>query len=221
MILSIDGRPHLEQARQVCRLASRCTSTNRSLLRWPMHAASTSWHEKHNVPCFSSSSLRFAPGTQAVFNDPKVGAIMGCDAQSLRDRTPPPRLLLVRDSWRGNTVHDHGPGVRDGDSRADRGHRPGSRRLGDGRIGTFRGHRTGPHTYGATVFGEKRIVEAGKFEGYEPLLVEIVKFFKTGSAPVPAEETLEILAFMEAADKANNWEAGRSDIASLLSNRCE
>ena len=23
----------------------------------------------------------------------------------------------------------------------------------DGRIGTFRGHRTGPHTYGATVFG--------------------------------------------------------------------
>ena len=43
---------------------------------------------------------------------------------------------------------------------------------------------------------------AGKFEGYEPLLVEIVKFFKTGKPPVAAEETLEILAFMEAADKS-------------------
>jgi hypothetical protein len=32
------------------------------------------------------------------------------------------------------------------------------------------------------------------------LLVEIVKFFQTGAPPIPAEETLEIMAFMEAAD---------------------
>jgi hypothetical protein len=71
-----------------------------------------------------------------------------------------------------------------------------------GRIGTFRGTREGPHTYGATVFGTKAGVQSGKFEGYEPLLVEIVKFFKTGKAPVAPETTLEILAFMEAADQS-------------------
>ena len=34
------------------------------------------------------------------------------------------------------------------------------------------------------------------------LLKEIVKFFKTGKAPVSPEETLEIYAFMSAADES-------------------
>lgn len=38
------------------------------------------------------------------------------------------------------------------------------------------------------------------YQGYEPLLKEILTFFKTGVAPVPPEETLEIFAFMEAAE---------------------
>lgn len=35
---------------------------------------------------------------------------------------------------------------------------------------------------------------------YRALLVEIIKFFQTGVAPIPPEETLEMMAFMEAAD---------------------
>ena len=42
----------------------------------------------------------------------------------------------------------------------------------------------------------------GDYGGYEPLVVEIVKFFKTGKPPVSAEETIEIFAFMEAADES-------------------
>ena len=37
------------------------------------------------------------------------------------------------------------------------------------------------------------------YRGYAPLLREILAFFRTGVAPVPPEETLEIMAFMEAA----------------------
>ena len=37
---------------------------------------------------------------------------------------------------------------------------------------------------------------------YAPLVREIIKFFQTGVAPVSAEETLEIFAFMEAADES-------------------
>ena len=66
--------------------------------------------------------------------------------------------------------------------------------------GTFRGLRQGHHDYGATVFGTKGIAPAGGYGGYEPLVVEIVKFFKTGKPPVSAPETLEVFAFMEAAD---------------------
>ena len=76
----------------------------------------------------------------------------------------------------------------------------------DGRIGTFRGIRDGKRGYGAQVFGTKgstpKDAVAGGFEGYEPMLVEIVKFFKTGEPPVSPAETLEIFAFMEAADES-------------------
>ena len=72
----------------------------------------------------------------------------------------------------------------------------------EGRVGTFRGLRQGHPGYGATVFGTKGIAPAGNYAGYEPLVVEIVKFFKTGKAPVSAEETIEIFAFMEAADES-------------------
>ena len=61
---------------------------------------------------------------------------------------------------------------------------------------------TGRTGYGSTVFGTKAILPGGGFDGYEPLIVEIVKFFKTGKPPVSAEETLEIIAFMEAADQS-------------------
>jgi hypothetical protein len=42
----------------------------------------------------------------------------------------------------------------------------------------------------------------GEFAGYNPLLEQIIKFFQTGVSPVKPEETLEIAAFMEAADES-------------------
>ena len=51
------------------------------------------------------------------------------------------------------------------------------------------------------MFGKKAILksEDKKFD-YRPMLVEMVKFFQTGIAPVRPEETLEMFAFMQAAD---------------------
>src|SRR5690606_1469185 len=72
----------------------------------------------------------------------------------------------------------------------------------DGRIGTFRGIRRGAAGYGGTAFGEKEIRQIGPYEGYRPLVVEIVQFFRTGKPPVEKDETLEIYAFMEAADES-------------------
>ena len=72
----------------------------------------------------------------------------------------------------------------------------------DGRVGTFRGIRSGKSDYGAMVFGSKSVGPSGGFTGYKPLVVEICQFFESGKAPVTAEETLEIYAFMEAADES-------------------
>jgi hypothetical protein len=71
----------------------------------------------------------------------------------------------------------------------------------DGRIGVMRGIRKGPYSFGITLYGQKKILNSEPVRtSYRPLLVEIVKFFQTGVPPVNPDETLEMFAFMEAAD---------------------
>ena len=78
---------------------------------------------------------------------------------------------------------------------------PGCRTIRS--LGVVRGIRKGKQDYGIAVFGEKAILHSeDKPSGYRPLLVEIVKFFQTGVAPVNPDETLEMFAFMEAADES-------------------
>jgi hypothetical protein len=80
--------------------------------------------------------------------------------------------------------------------------RPGFFNECDGRIGSYRGTRSGKGTFGGTVFAENGNEALGKYNGYKPLLEKIIAFFRTGVAPVSSEETLEIFAFMEAADES-------------------
>ena len=90
----------------------------------------------------------------------------------------------------------------------------------DGRVGVVRGVRSGKYsTYGQTVFGANDVVSATsemplpggakRRDGYYGLLKRTIEFFQTGKAPASPEETLETLAFMEAADlsKARNGAA--------------
>lgn len=72
----------------------------------------------------------------------------------------------------------------------------------DGRIGTFRGMRSGVNAFGGQVFGEKRNVVLSGYEGYEALLRAIIQYFETGEVPVPVQETKEIYAFMSAWQKS-------------------
>ena len=66
------------------------------------------------------------------------------------------------------------------------------------RTGTFREGKG----YGGAAKGEKGEAAVGSSDGYRPLIVEIVKFFRTKQPPIAEAETLEIYAFMEAADES-------------------
>ena len=84
-------------------------------------------------------------------------------------------------------------------------------RWKDGRIGSVRALR--PYsTYGAVAFrkpeGKSRDVTAEVIEekhaGYGELVTEIVKFMETKQPPVSNAETLEIFAFMDAAQRSKD-----------------
>jgi hypothetical protein len=64
--------------------------------------------------------------------------------------------------------------------------------------------RTKSPGYGGTVFGEKGTQPIGSFRGYRPLVVQIAHFFRTHKTPVEPRETLELYAFMEAADESKH-----------------
>jgi len=202
LLLSIDGRKHLEQARPIF-AAGKPLFIDKPIaasLAGAMEVFRLA--EQHDVPCFTSSALRF-PGAQGNTRDKgEVGEIIGCDQYGPCPLEPTHHPDLT---WYGihgleSLLTIMGRGC---DS-VMRVQTPGTDivvcQWKDGRVGTYRGLRQGMGGFGATVFGSKRIVAGGRFDGYEPLLIEIVKFFKSGKPPVTAEETLELFAMMEAAE---------------------
>jgi hypothetical protein len=76
-------------------------------------------------------------------------------------------------------------------------------RWKDGRIGTVRGVRPASE-YGALVFRARDVAESRSKApgGSNELIAEIVKFFAAGKPPVSNEETLEIFAFLDAAQRS-------------------
>ena len=203
MILSIDGRPHLEQAKPVFEAAKPLFIDKPIAGTLAGAIRIFRLGKKHDVPVFTSSSLRFADGALNIHKDPKLGDIVGAEVYSPCKTEPhhpdffwygihgvEPLFTIMGTGCESVTrIRTEGTDVAVGIWKG-------------GRIGSFRGIRDGQRGYGATVFGTKGIVQGGGFDGYEPLIVEIVKFFKTGKPPVSEAETLEIFAFMEAADES-------------------
>ncbi|MFD2200383.1 Gfo/Idh/MocA family oxidoreductase [Shivajiella indica] len=194
-----DGKLHLEQAMEVFKAGKRM------FIDKPITASLKDAHkifaasEQFGIPVFSSSSLRYVKGIDEIDKSTVVGA----DTFSPATLEPSHPDLY----WYG--IH----GVETLFTVMGTGCESVVRIISkdtdivvgtwkDGRLGTFRGTRSGIHDYGGTVFTMKKNIVLGPYSGYEPLLREIVKYFDTGIIPVQPEETLEILAFMEAADES-------------------
>jgi hypothetical protein len=52
------------------------------------------------------------------------------------------------------------------------------------------------------VFGTNGVATQLGFEGYKPPVEQIGQFFKTRQPPIAPEETIELMAFTEAADES-------------------
>ncbi len=203
LLESVDGRPHLNQARPVF------AAKKPLFIDKPLAGSYADAREiarlaaESGTPFFSSSSLRYADELRAMRMSEKLGPIQGAFTYG-----PAPTEAHHPDLfWYGIHAVEMlytlmGPGCESVSRIRTDGADVVVGRWRDGRTGTVRGTRAGKADYGAIAFGEKATIATQppmKID-YRNLLVEIMKFFQTGIAPIPPEETLEMMAFMEAAD---------------------
>jgi len=216
-----DGRPHLEQILPVLK-AGKPVFIDKPIAGSLTDAVAIFEAAKHyKVPVFSSSSLRYSSGAQAIRRGETVGEVRGCDAYSPCSlEATHPELF-----WYGiHGVETLFTVMGEGCESVSRSSTPGiDLAVGvwkGGRVGTFRGIRSdaggGSAGYGGTAFGTKSIAPIGSYEGYRPLLVTIVQFFRDGKVPIAESETLEIYAFMEAADESKRQAGAPVKLATVL-----
>ncbi|MDD4645539.1 MAG: Gfo/Idh/MocA family oxidoreductase [Bacteroidales bacterium] len=195
-----DGRRHLEQALPVLKAGKRMFIDKPIAASLADAMAIFDAAKQYNVPIFSASSLRYIQGMEEVKKG-EVGKVLGAEAYS-----PSPVEKTHPDFfWYGiHGVETLFTAMGTGCKTVTRVHTEDTDVVTgiweDGRIGSFRGLRAEKKDYGGGIFGDKAIKYLGTYNGYNPLLKEIIRFFQTGIVPVQPEETLEILTFMEAAD---------------------
>ncbi len=218
MLMTFDGHPRVEQAMQVIKsgkplfINKPFAASLKDVIKI-MDAA-----KKYNCPIFSSSPTRYLKGAQAARNG-EIGDIMGADSYSGCPLEPTHPdfywygihgieilfTIMGKDCQTVQRRHtqntDHVVGIWDND-----------------RIGTYRGIRKGKVTHSGVAYGLNEILPAGSFNdvGHRPLVIDMLKFFKTGISPVSIEETLAIHVFMEAADESKRQGGAPVSIQAIL-----
>ena len=159
--------------------------------------------EMKHIPLMSSSSLRYAPEVVAAQGGKgKTGEIVGVTTYGpapTHPRTPglfhygihPTEMLFTL----------MGPGCERVSCLSTKGAEVVTGVWSDGRVASVRGIRAGASAYGFTLFGSKGVSTQGVSTQfiYRELLKQIVKLFETRQLPIDLRETLEIVAFIEAA----------------------
>lgn len=203
MLMSVDGRPHLEQARPVFE-AGLPMYIDKPLAGSLADAlAIRDLGEKHDVPWFSSSSYRYYDTLQELLKQ-DVGEMRGaisygpCHYEEHHPDLfwygvhPTEALFTVMGPECESVVRTQTP-----DTDVVTGV------WSDGRVGTLRGLRNQKTPNHVIVFGTKAVAhQPDGPRNYAPMLERVVTLFKTGEPAIDSAETIAMFAFMEAADES-------------------
>lgn len=212
---SVDGRPHLEQAIPVLKAKKPMFIDKPMAISLADVIRIFDVAKETGTPVFSSSSLRFFPTWQTMRNDPKVTKaqkIVSTGAFSLLPHHPDMFWYGIHGIEALYAVM--GPGCVSVSRESSKDQEVATGTWKDGRIGVFRGSAKLP--YAVEVTGPDSTEKLDTKAGYESMMVEIVKFFKTGKSPVAEEETIELFAFMEAADESKRQGGAPVKIETVL-----
>ncbi len=200
MLESVDGRQHLEQVKQALACGKpiwidKPLASSLEDAREIERAA-----KEGRAPWFSASSLRYGKDVDAV-KFPDIAGVVAWGAGPLgRDQLD---LTYYAIHVVELLYAVMGPGCEE----VTRTHTDNA----DVIVGKWKGGRTGEvrairpdSDYGVLVFrnGGKVAASQNIDDSYRPLVADIVKFFQTKRPPVPNEETLEVMEFMDAAQRS-------------------
>jgi predicted dehydrogenase len=202
LLESVDGRPHLEQVKPVF-AAGKPVFIDKPVAGSLKDAIEIyNLGKKHNVKWFSSSSYRYYSGMQALMTK-DIGELRGAISYGPSHIEPHHPDFF----WYG--VHPTEAlftAMGTGCVSVVRTHTENTDVVtgvwADGKVGTLRGLRNQKTPHQVIRFGTKAVAHQGGGGGYADLLKEVVKFFQTGVVPVDNKETIEMFAFMEAADES-------------------
>ena len=196
---SLDGRPKLEQIKPVLK-ARKPVYVDKPMAA-SLHDVIEIFKraEAARVPIFSSSSLRFASNSLAARGG-AIGRVAYAETTGPCEIEPHhPDLFWYGVHGTESLFTVMGTGCKSVQRRqTEQGKIEVVGNWGRGRQGVF---RESPRFEGKAR-GAKGEMAVGSWDGYVPLVEAITKFFATGVAPVKPAETIEIFAFMEAADES-------------------
>ncbi len=200
LLESVDGRPHLAQARPVLKAGKRL------FIDKPFTAGLADAREivrlskETGTPMFSCSCSRFQPEIWKLRTDPGVGKVTKVQGSSPFNVEPHHPDLF----WYG--VHGcealytvMGPGCVSVRRKAEGNFDITTGKWKDGRIGVYRGVKKGDYKPVIKIWGTDGTCETKGGFGYDGLLKVMAEFFHTGVPPIDPQETLEIFEFMTAA----------------------
>ncbi len=201
LLESLDGRVHLDQFRQLAVgkpvfIDKPAAASLVDVMEIFRIAKAT------NTPCYTSSALRFSDNVVALKQAGNIGKIVGCSVASPFQTEPHHPDLF----WYGvHGVESIYALLGTGCERVSRTNAGQATVVvgawSDGRFATYQGLK-GHADYAFMAFGAEGVAGKYGFSGYGPAATEICKFFVTRQPPVLPEETLEMFAFMEAADES-------------------
>jgi hypothetical protein len=202
MVTSVDGRPHLEQARPVIAAGLPI------FIDKPMAASLADvleifrLAEAAGVPVFSASSFRFHPGVVEL-KEMDIGEIKGAISIGPAQIAPHhPDLFYygIHPAEALFTILGTGCETVTRTFTADTDVVTGV--WSGGRVGTLHGVRNAAAPARVILFGSRAVAERPAGGAYAEFARAAVDFFRTGIPPFPREETIELFAYMEAADES-------------------
>ena len=204
LLESVDGLQHIEQFEQLVAFGKPVFIDKPLACSYTAAKAIYDLSKKSGVPFFTASSIRYSPG---------VADLCPADEKVFSVEAFGPILLLpdYRDYfWYGIHTADTlfaylGAGCQSVQAISASGTELLIGTWQDGRTGICAGNSSGAYCFGARVLTDKtqHVGTLDTMQSYMRTLAKnMAEFFQTGVSPIAPEESLEVIAFLEAASRS-------------------